>query len=315
MSVPAAYLGVVLIWATTPLAIKWSGDGSGYLFGVTSRMVIGVALALALIALMRLQMPWHRRARHTYLAAGLGIYVAMLAVYWASQYIPSGWISVLFGLSPVITGLLAHYWLEEVGLTPLRLLAVGLALAGLALIFIDSLNYPAVAVLGVAAMLVSVTIHSASSVWVKRLDAGLHGLVVTGGGLLVAVPLFLLTWFLTGEQWPEAVPGRALSAILYLGVIGSVLGFALYFYVLRHVEATRVALIALMTPVLALLLGHYFNGEALDLSVGIGAGLIMLGLAGFEFADRFQRELVTPISEMTGEQALMDDPGQPIERS
>ncbi|WP_039960534.1 DMT family transporter, partial [endosymbiont of Riftia pachyptila] len=180
MSVPAAYLGVVLIWTTTPLAIKWSGDGSGYLFGVTSRMLIGVVLALVLIALLRLQMPWHRRARRTYLAAGLGIYVAMLAVYWASQYIPSGWISVLFGLSPIITGLLAHYWLEEVGLTPLRLLAVGLALAGLALIFIDSLNYPAVAMLGVAVMLVSVTIHSASSVWVKRLDAGLHGLVVTG---------------------------------------------------------------------------------------------------------------------------------------
>lgn len=55
MSVPAAYLGVVLIWGTTPLAIKWSGEGVGYLFGVTGRMVIGVVLALVLVYLMRLQ--------------------------------------------------------------------------------------------------------------------------------------------------------------------------------------------------------------------------------------------------------------------
>ena len=45
MSVPAAYLGIILIWSTTPLAVKWSGEGPGYLFGVTARMVIGALLS------------------------------------------------------------------------------------------------------------------------------------------------------------------------------------------------------------------------------------------------------------------------------
>ncbi|MET0109749.1 MAG: hypothetical protein ABW084_12685 [Candidatus Thiodiazotropha sp.] len=52
MSVPAAYLGIVLIWGTTPLAIKWSGEGVGYLFGVTGRMVIGVILALLVLRMI-----------------------------------------------------------------------------------------------------------------------------------------------------------------------------------------------------------------------------------------------------------------------
>ncbi|MGZ8928379.1 MAG: EamA family transporter, partial [Methylobacter sp.] len=41
MRIPLAYISVILLWSTTPLAIKWSGEGSGYLFGVTGRMVIG----------------------------------------------------------------------------------------------------------------------------------------------------------------------------------------------------------------------------------------------------------------------------------
>ena len=131
MSVPTAYLGVILIWGTTPLAIKWSGEGVGYLFGVTGRMVIGVLLAVALMQLLRLHFPWHVAARRTYLAAGLGIYLAMTAVYWAAQFIPSGWIAVVFGLSPIITGLMARLWLNERGLTPLRLLAMLLGLIGI----------------------------------------------------------------------------------------------------------------------------------------------------------------------------------------
>ncbi|MES9992118.1 MAG: DMT family transporter [Candidatus Thiodiazotropha sp.] len=291
MSVPAAYLGIVLIWGTTPLAIKWSGEGVGYLFGVTGRMVIGVFLALLVLRLMGQPLVWHKRARRTYLAAGLGIFVAMSAVYWASQFIPSGWISVVFGLTPIFTGLMARVWLQEPGLDLQRFLAVIIALAGLATIFSVGIDLGVGFVLGLIGVLISVITHSASAVWVKRIDAQLHGLVVTAGGLLVAVPLFLLSWFLQGESWPLVIEQRALNSIIYLGVVGSVLGFALYFYVLRHVETTKVALITLITPVLALLAGNWLNAEEFDVKVWVGTGLIMLGLAGFELGDRIRAQL------------------------
>jgi drug/metabolite transporter (DMT)-like permease len=75
-------------------------------------------------------------------------------------------------------------------------------------------------------------------------------------------------------------------SIIYLGLIGSVLGFALYYYVLRHVDATRVALITLITPVAALMLGHFLNGEALQTEALTGSATILSGLLLFEYGQQ-----------------------------
>jgi drug/metabolite transporter (DMT)-like permease len=128
-----------------------------------------------------------------------------------------------------------------------------------------------------------VTAYSASAVVVKRIGADIPALATTIGGLLVVVPLLVALYVLTGEPLPMVVPMRAVLAIVYLGMIGSVLGFVLYYYVLRHVEATRVALITLITPVLALLLGHLLNGEALQVETMLGTAAILSGLLLFEY--------------------------------
>jgi len=69
-------------------------------------MLLGVMIGLMIAGLFNIRLPWHGAARRTYLAAGLGIFFAMTSVYWAAQFIPSGWILVLFGLAPIVTGLL-----------------------------------------------------------------------------------------------------------------------------------------------------------------------------------------------------------------
>jgi len=288
------YFGVILIWSTTPLAIQWSGQEVGFLFGVTSRMLIGGSLALALVVFLRLPMAWHRRARQTYLAAGLGIYGAMMCVYWSAQFIPSGWISVLFGLTPIVTGLLAARFLGEGTMTAAKLTGMLLGVSGLAVIFHTSIRFSDTAWYGVAGLLMAVVLHSISTVWVKRADYQAHGLVITAGGLLVAVPLYLLTWLLTGAHWPETIPARTGVAIIYLGVIATVFGFAMFFYVLRKVDATRVALLTLITPVLSLYLGHTLNGEAIGLPLILGAGLVLSGLALYEWGERRIRGVKLP---------------------
>ncbi len=288
MAVPAAYLGVILIWTTTPLAVKWSGEGPGFLFGVTGRMVLSAIIALALVEMLHLPMPWNRRARKSYLAAGLGIYSAMLGVYWAAQFIPSGWISVFFGLSPIITGVMAAFWLGERSLTLSRLVGLLLGIVGLVVIFGGTLQGDEETFYGVLALTLSVICHSASAVAMKRIAAPVSGLSMTAGGLLVAAPLFLLTWFISGNTWPEQIGDRAAASIIYLSVCGSVLGFALYFYLLRHMDIVRVSLIMLITPVSALLLGAVLNGEVVTISVWVGTSLIMSGLISFEFGAKLQ---------------------------
>ncbi len=273
-----SYGGVVAIWSTTPLAIKWSAEGAGFLFAVTARMAIGTAVCLLLLAVLRTPLPRHRRALATYGAAALGIYGAMICVYWAARLVPSGLISVLFGLTPILTALLAALLLRESRLRPLQWIGIALALAGLGLIFRSDLRTGEGAAAGIAAILAATLLHSLSTVWVKRAGAGLSALQVNSGGLLLALLAYGLTWVWTGAQWPTGIPPRAAWAIVYLGVLGTVVGFSLYFHTVRHLPTRVVALIPLITPVAALLLGIALNGEQVGPRVWSGTLLIGLGL-------------------------------------
>lgn len=280
MSVPIAYVTVILIWSTTPLAVKWSTQGLSFAFAVTGRMAIGLALAAAILAIWRIGLPLHRRARLSYLAGGLGIFGAMTLTYWGVQYVHSGLVSVLFGLTPLATGLIAMRRLDGEALTPTKLAGMLFGLAGLTVIFGDGHEIGGTgAVTGIAALLAAVVIYSASLVWIKRIGDDSPPLATTAGSLAVSLPLFGLVWWLTDGHLPSEVPTRAGASVAYLGVFGSVLGFALYYYVIRHMAAGNVALITLVTPVLALLLGGALNGEEVSAQVWLGAGLIGLGLS------------------------------------
>jgi len=278
MSVPAAYAGVILIWSTTPLAIQWSSEGGGFLFGVTARMTLGLLFCLLAIRISGVEMPWHARARGAYLAAGTAIYGAMGLVYWAAQYVPSGWIAVLFGLSPLLTSLFSVLWLADQNFSRRGLAGLLLGVLGLAVIFSGGVEAGPHIGAGIAAVLVSALLHAASSVWVKRLSTDLPALAITGGGLSVAVPAFVLTWFVFDGAWPQVLPDRARFAITYLALFGSVLGFFWYYYLLGRVAAVKVNLITLVTPVTALLLGHWLNGESILPTVWLGTVLILAGL-------------------------------------
>jgi drug/metabolite transporter (DMT)-like permease len=278
MSVPAAFTGVILVWSTTPLAIQWSSEGGGFLFGVTARMVLGLIFCLLAIRLIGVEMPWHARARSVYLAAGTAIYGAMTLVYWGAQYVPSGWIAVLFGLSPLLTSAFSLLWLSDQRLCFTEVLGMLLGVAGLVVIFAGGAEIGPHVGIGVIAVLLSTLLHAASSVWVKRLSVDVPALAVTGGGLSVAVPAFLLTWFVFDGTWPVDLPDRARFSITYLALFGSVLGFFWYYYLLRRVTPVKVNLITLVTPVTALLLGHFLNGEAILPGVWLGACLILGGL-------------------------------------
>lgn len=280
MSIPVAYLSIILIWSTTPLAIQWSTQGIGFALAVLLRMLIGVIVAALVLALWRIRMPFHARARRSYLVGGLGLFGAMALTYWGARFIHSGLISVLFGLAPLVAGLLAAMFLGERSLTPVRLAGLLLSIVGLATIFVhgDRMGHSE-ALPGLLAVLMAVLVYSGSMVWLKQIDDDSPPLATTVGSLSVSLPLFALVWWTTDGHWPTVVLPRAGLAIAYLGVFGSVIGFALYYYVIKHLETAKVALITLITPVIALLLGHWLNGEVIGLRLWLGTSLILLGLA------------------------------------
>ena len=285
MPIPLAYCCVVLIWSTTPLAMKWSTEGVGFLFAVTSRMGIGMSVAVLVCAMTGAGLPLQRRALLTYLISGTGIYLTMLFSYWAVQFIPSGWVSVIFGLSPILTSLLGSVFLKErlVGVT--RTGALGICLAGLFIMFRHNVSADINVAHGIVSVFAATLCYSTSLVAIKAINAELRAVSTMTGTLVVAVTLLFLTWHLQGAQLPDTIPVRAAAAILYLGVVGSVLGFMLFYFLLKHLEATRTALITLMTPGCALLLGNMLDNEPLTPAIAGGGLMVLFGLLLFEFGD------------------------------
>lgn len=211
----------------------------------------------------------------------------MVLAYWASQYVSSGMISVLFGMSPLITSLGAMVWLKEEAVTRHKLAGILLGLSGLLMVFWGALHLGEGAALGLAALVLAVLIQALGLVWIKKVGDNSPPLATTLGSLSVGLPLFFLAWWLSGESWSASIETRALTAIVYLGVVGSVVGFMLYYYMIKHMDTGRIALINLITPVMALLLGHGLNNEAVLPQVWFGTVFILLGLCVHRWGERY----------------------------
>lgn len=284
MSVPIAFIAVIVIWSTTPLAVKWSGQGPGFLFGALGRMTLAAIICLVIVGAWRIRLPWHIGARRAYAAAAIAVYGAMLCVYWAAQHVPSGLIAVLFGLTPLMTNVLERLLITDRALSAAKLAGAALGAVGLALIFQASTDLGPRAVEGIAVLLLAVFINALSMVLVKRQNANISPLAITTGALLYAAPLFLLTWFWVDGRPPVAMPAQALWSIVYLAAIASVLGFTLFYYLLKHVPASAVALLTLVSPVLALLLGRIIDHEPVTAGMGLGTALVLAGLGVHQWA-------------------------------
>ncbi len=278
-----AYLSVILIWSTTPLAIKWSGEGVGFLLGISLRMIIALAICLIIVVLLKKKLRWDRSSCSVYLAVGIPLYAAMMCVYWGAQYISSGLISVVFGLTPLMTGLLAYAFLNEKAFSVNKLLGLVLGLTGLGFIFKQSLVLEDQAFLGIMGVLGAVFFHSIGTVWVKKVGFQMPVFLATTGGIIVAVFCYLVTWFLFDRSIPNIMPDHALLSILYLAVIGSVLGAMLFYYALKHLDTGKMALLTLITPVTALLIGYLFNNETVALNTIIGTACVMSGFICYQW--------------------------------
>ncbi len=287
MRVALAYFSIIILWATTPLAIKWSSEGPGFIFGAGARMFIGAIVMIILLIIRRKRLPSHKKAIQTYLAVAVQIYAAMLCVYWGAQFIPSGWISVIFGLSPFLTALFAAIWLKERSLTISKICSYFLGLYGLTIMFSSALQLNIQAVYGIFGVLAAVCLQTASAVWVKRIHAKLPAMTQVTGGLLFTLPAYFITWVIVDNaQWPQQLSPINLASIIYLGVVATTIGFVLYYYLLIHLSATTVAMIPLMSPVLALYIGYTINHEPLSINIAIGTAFILCALIIHEFVDR-----------------------------
>jgi len=198
----------------------------------------------------------------------------------------SGILSLVFGLAPVFSAILARRILAEPKISTLRKLSMLLSFAGLGLVCADNFSLSGDSIYGFVFVLIAVFLFSLSGVLVKSVSLSIHPMATTVGALTLSLPLFILNWLLLdgsidASQWQL----RSIWATIYLGVFGSLIGFFAYFFVLQRLTASTVALITLVTPIIALTLGALLNDEVIHSKLVFGALLVILGIAIYHWGD------------------------------
>lgn len=287
MPVQVSFFIVVAIWSTTPLGIVWSSESMSPTLAVFLRMLIALIIGIPLAKLLNIRTPWDRSAVTVYGVSAIGVYGGMMLSYFAAQHIPSGLLSLIFGTSPMISGLLAQRILNEPKFDGKKWTAVLISLLGLYLVCerqLDNLTGVSISLLLVFA---AVFCFCLSGVLIKKTSANLPPMATTLGCLTIVTPLYFITWLIVdGSFTPTEWSQRSIIAIAYLGVFGSLIGFLAYFHVLQKLAASTVALITLQTPILALFLGAWLNDEPVDGKVIVGALLVVVALGLFQFGNQ-----------------------------
>lgn len=272
-----SYCLVIIIWATTPLAIKLGGESLPPLAGLSLRMALAFLVGSVICTVGGYSGLNIRRHWQLYAAASISLFPNMALVYVAATYISSGLIALLFGLTPFYSALLSPLVLGEGELQLRKVVSIAIAVTGLVLIFIDSSGLNEGSGIGIALMLLSNVLFSGSALWVKRISRRLTVAPTEQalGAMMFALPGLFLSWFIVAAGEPVSISTTSVVSLLYLAFCGSLLGFVAYYYILSQFSAESVSLIPLVTPVLAMLLGLVVADEQVTPAMLAGAGLII----------------------------------------
>ena len=178
------YILLVFIWASTPLAIVWSVKDIHLMWALVIRFLIALPIAVLLLLVLKIKFPVNKIALHSYFAGSFSLIGSQIFTYAATQYLSSGMIALMFGLAPIMAGLIGRFAFGQ-HLFKLQWLGMAVAVCGLAIICLNGSNqhmHP----FGIVLMLVSVFVYSFSIFWVKKVNAKIQPMAQATGSILVS---------------------------------------------------------------------------------------------------------------------------------
>jgi len=206
-------------------------------------------------------------------------------LFWAQTSIPSGLASILNATTPIFSILVAHFLLADEKMAANKVAGVVLGFAGVAVLFGgNALTGVSVTTLGIAACLGAALSYGFASVFGRRFRAlGVTPSIGALGQLSATTIMMLPIVIFIDQPWSLPIPGnQALLAIVALAVASTALAYLIYFQILESAGAVNAALVTLVIPVTAILLGTVFLDEELASRHYVGMALILAGLIAID---------------------------------
>ena len=283
-----AFLGIVILGGVNGTAIKISNAELGPFWAATLRFGFASLIFFALVVARRVPLPRGRRLVGSMLYGLLSFGVTFALVNWALVEAPAGVAQIALALVPLLTLLLA----VSQRLEPFRaqsLVGSLVAISGVALVFGDRVTSDVPLDSLIALVLAAFSIATANVI-VKRFprsDPTANNAVAMGTG---AALLFALT-LLFGDRLVVPTQLETWLGLGYLVVVGSVIVFTLYLYVIVRWTASSTSYALLLMPLVAVAVAAVALGEAITPVVIGGGALVLVGVYLGAFAPSVARPL------------------------
>ena len=283
-NIVSTYALLVFIWATTPLAIVWSVSDLHLMWALVLRFFIALPLAIMLLLILKVKFPTDQNSWHSYLAGSFSLMGSQIFTYIATSYLSSGIIALMFGLAPIMAGLIGRFGFKQ-SLSRLQWLGMLIAVAGLAIICFGGENQH-VNPIGIGLMLLSVFTYALSIFWVKKVNANIDPVAQATGSIFVSTVAAICIVPFIWQYAPTHIPNaKSLLALLYAVVMASLIAMFCYFKLVQNIQATTLSLTTVMTPMIALFIGAVLNNESLSAMVFVGAFILLFGLFVYFYRD------------------------------
>ena len=270
------------IWGSTWLFIKLGLADLPPLTFAGIRFVIACAIIFLIIRGRGISLPHNRR--DWLLLAVTGVLSFTLnygLIFWAEQHISSGLASLLQATTPAFGLVVAHFHLPSERMTWAKITGVVLGVCGVGVVFSNQLTVAGGrALAGCVAVVLSSVFVAYSNVLVKAHGRNLEPAILAAGQMFFGlIPLLLIGIPLEGNPVHYRWTPLAVVSLFYLAIVGSVIAFLLYYWLVHHMDVTKTMMISLVTPVVAVLLGMVVLREKLDWRTIAGGAMIMSGIA------------------------------------
>ncbi|WP_306590529.1 EamA family transporter [Geothrix sp. 21YS21S-4] len=270
-----AYLTVAVVWGSTYFAIALGLEAFTPYGMVAARFSVASLLALGLGRLRREPWPSLRETGHLMVVGALLLGCSNALVSWAELHLASGLVAVLAALVPL--------WLAVLSAAKEPLGTKGWAGLALGILGVAALVWPQHGMRVHGGALAAMV--AAPLIWSWGTLHGKH--FVHGGGLMTNVGVQMLTAAviglavapLTGGFLRGPLSSKAIGAVVYLALFGSVLAFSAYIYLAKAWPPAKMGTYAYLNPVVAVLLGSSLLGEAFGLRETAGMVVILAAVA------------------------------------
>jgi len=270
------------IWGSTWLFIKLGLEDLPPITFAGIRFLIACAIIFLIIRARHISLP-HQRSDWLLLAVTgvLSFTLNYGLIFWAEQHISSGLAAVLQATTPAFGLVIAHVHLPSERMTWAKIVGVVLGICGVGVVFSNQLSIAGgQALAGCIAVVASSVFVAYSNVLIKAHGKKLEPAILAAGQMFFGlIPLLLIGIPVEGNPLHYHWTPLAFVSLFYLAIVGSVIAFLLYYWLIHHMDVTKTMMISLVTPVVAVILGLLVLREKLDWRTIAGGAMIMSGIA------------------------------------